>query len=313
VWAAFATAEGWKLWGLAQCRLDLRVGGRILSHYDPQGVLGDARTIENVILAYDPPATFAYRIGKTPDGFPFPQAWKGTWSVATLTDLGDGRTRLRLAGMGYTADPESQKMRAFFERGNAWSMAKLKAALEAEGAAPAAGPAGAPAAGTAPPAVPDPLAPLVAEAVVNAPPAEVWACWTTSAGMKSFLTDAKIELRVGGPFEVYFDPEAPDGKRGSEGCTVLAYEPSRMLAFSWSAPPSFSHARDHARLTWVVLHLEPAGARGCKVTLRHLGFAEQAALNPGHEPEWREVRAYFGKTWPSVLAALGDKFPPVGK
>src|SRR5204863_82628 len=74
---------------------------------------------------------FAFRIEKPPEKFPFPNAWKQTWSVATLTDLGDGRTVLRLSGVGYTADEESQKMRAFFQAGNAWTLKRLASHFDA--------------------------------------------------------------------------------------------------------------------------------------------------------------------------------------
>ena len=38
LWKVFATAEGFKTLGVAQCDLDLRLGGLIRSHYDSAGV-----------------------------------------------------------------------------------------------------------------------------------------------------------------------------------------------------------------------------------------------------------------------------------
>ena len=75
-------------------------------------------------------------------------------------------------------------------------------------------------------------------------PADVWKCWTTSEGFKSFSEcDSTIELKVGGPFEIYFRANNPEGERGSEGCKILSYEPGSMLSFSWNAPPKFAAAR----------------------------------------------------------------------
>lgn len=52
VWNIFATSDGYKALGPALAEVDLRVGGTIRSRYSGSGVLGDAETIENVILAY---------------------------------------------------------------------------------------------------------------------------------------------------------------------------------------------------------------------------------------------------------------------
>jgi uncharacterized protein YndB with AHSA1/START domain len=302
LWKTFATEEGWKDFGVAQCRMDLRPGGKVQTHYNPKGVLGDEGTIENEVLAFDPLHSFSFRISKPPKGFPFMNAYKNVWSVATLTDLGGGRSKLRLSMNGYTQDEESQKMRAFFEQGNGWVMQKLKSTLEGTAPTP-----------TEKPAAPQgALDPIIVETTVRAMPSEVWECWTTPRGMKSFLTNANIDLRIGGPFELYFGGEdVPPGQRGSEGCTILSYEPGRMLSFTWNAPPHLKHAR--AQHTWVVVNIEPHGPHASKVTLKHYGFAEKAAEFPAHEQEWKDTRAYFTNAWPKVLGALKHRFEPTDK
>ncbi|MDP7110937.1 MAG: SRPBCC domain-containing protein, partial [Myxococcota bacterium] len=86
---------------------------------------------------------------------------------------------------------------------------------------------------------------------LNADPAEVFRTWTTAEGLGALLdAEARVELRIGGPIEVFFMPDAPEGSRGSEGCQFLAYVPDRMLAFSWNAPPSIPETRNLH--TWVV-------------------------------------------------------------
>ena len=115
VWKVFSTPEGFKRLGVAQCDMDFRIGGAIRTHYNPEGVLGDEGTIESEILAFEPERMIAFRVRKPPKDFPFSEdTWKGTWTVATFTDLGGGRTHVRLTGMGYTTAEESQTMRAFF-------------------------------------------------------------------------------------------------------------------------------------------------------------------------------------------------------
>jgi uncharacterized protein YndB with AHSA1/START domain len=118
VWKVWSTSQGYRALGVALADVDLRIGGLIRSRYGADGVLGDEQTIENEILAYEPPRMIAVRVHKTPANFPFKEAWKRTWTVVTLTPLDGGRTLVRASSLGYGADPESQAMRRFFERGN---------------------------------------------------------------------------------------------------------------------------------------------------------------------------------------------------
>src|SRR5688572_21900248 len=80
VWKAFTTSEGWKLLGVAQADVDFRVGGKIRTHYEADGVLGDEGSIENTILAFEPERMLAFRATKAPKGFPYPlEALEKTW------------------------------------------------------------------------------------------------------------------------------------------------------------------------------------------------------------------------------------------
>ena len=142
LWKVWSTPEGFRKMGAAKCDMDFRIGGVIRSVYDPRVELGSESTIQNEILAYEPERMMAFRIHQPPKGFPFPNAWKSTWSVATMTDLGNGSTLVRLAGMGYDTTQESQKMKAFFRAGNAYVMGLLQAAFDSAGTTPS-GPASA--------------------------------------------------------------------------------------------------------------------------------------------------------------------------
>jgi uncharacterized protein YndB with AHSA1/START domain len=297
VWNVFSTAAGFKKLGVAQCEMDFRIGGLIRTHYDPQGVLGDEGTIENEILAYEPQRMMAFRIHKPPAKFPFPLAWRSTWNVVTLSDLGDGRTHVRLAGLGYDESEESQKMRQFFEKGNAWVLQHLQQQFDPAAPSPS-GPAHAD----------DPLAPIHHERVIELPRSEIWRLLTTNDGWRRlFEAEARIELRPGGPFEILFDPSAPQGQQGSEGCTVLSFIPDEMLSFTWNAPPNFARARQ--RRTWVVVRLDELAPTRTRVRLDHQGFGQQAAETPDARAEWEGVRAYFLQAWARVLGTLGEQSP----
>lgn len=118
VWKVISTSEGYKVLGPALAQVDLRIGGLIRSRYKSDGPLGDDETIENLILAYEPPTMIAMRIQKTPKNFPFKQAWKNPWTVLTLVRLDNQRTLLRAASLGYGTDEESIAMKNFFQHGN---------------------------------------------------------------------------------------------------------------------------------------------------------------------------------------------------
>ena len=118
VWKIFATSEGYKVLGPALAEVDLRVGGTIRSRYGADGTLGDAETIENTILAYEPPTMMALQITKTPQSFPFKNAWRAPWTVLTFAPIEGGKTNMRAASLGFGTDEESVAMRRFFEAGN---------------------------------------------------------------------------------------------------------------------------------------------------------------------------------------------------
>jgi uncharacterized protein YndB with AHSA1/START domain len=126
VWKVFSTSQGYTVLGPALAEVDLRVGGTIRSRYRADGTLGDAETIENVILAYEPPTMLALRIQKPPATFPFKEAWKKPWTVITLTPVDGGHTRVRVASLGYGSDDDSLAMRRFFESGNQQTIEALR-------------------------------------------------------------------------------------------------------------------------------------------------------------------------------------------
>jgi uncharacterized protein YndB with AHSA1/START domain len=126
VWKVFSTSEGYKAMGPALAEVDLKIGGTIRSRYRADGVLGDGETIENTILAYEPPTMIAMRIQKTPQSFPFKNAWKNTWTVVRLTPVGTDRTLVRATSLGYGSDEESLAMRRFFESGNQQTIESIR-------------------------------------------------------------------------------------------------------------------------------------------------------------------------------------------
>ena len=135
VWKVWTSGEGYKLVGVALAEVDFRIGGLIRSRYSAAGALGDDETIENRILAYEPQRMIAIRIERPPKSFPFREAWKSTWTVITLSEFENNRTRVRVASMGYGTNQESAAMRNFFERGNAATLKTLQRHFQSDAAA----------------------------------------------------------------------------------------------------------------------------------------------------------------------------------
>jgi len=137
---------------------------------------------------------------------------------------------------------------------------------------------------------------LTKEVEVAAPPMEVWQAWTSNEGIGSWWGPAQsnIELRIGGPFELLFSLEPPEGTRGSEGCKVLAYVPGESFSFTWNAPP---HLPLRSTNTWVVLSFAPSDS-GARVRLVHTGFLTG--------PDWDDYMEYFDGAWGRVLELLRD-------
>ncbi len=127
VWRVFSTPEGFRRLGVARAEMDFRPGGLIRSTYDAAQPLDGDGAIWTEILAYEPYRVLATRIRRPPKGFPFKEAWRHVWTVISLSDLGEGRTKVRIAMMGYGPDQESQAMREFFRTGNDGVMTTLQA------------------------------------------------------------------------------------------------------------------------------------------------------------------------------------------
>lgn len=128
VWHAFTTSHGLKALGVAQAEVDLRVGGHMKTHYDPEGVLGDPHTIVNEILAFEPLRMLAIRNIKAPEGFLNAEQFQSTWSVTYFEPVDDlrDRTRVRIVGLGWGDGPEWDKVYRFFEVGNAQTLQSLQ-------------------------------------------------------------------------------------------------------------------------------------------------------------------------------------------
>jgi uncharacterized protein YndB with AHSA1/START domain len=126
VWTAFSTGEGLRSWLAPHAEIDLRVGGIMRSNYNASGKLGDPETIENTILSFEPHRMISIRVSRAPENFPFPNAVYQMWTVVYFDAIRPNQTGIREVSLGFTTDPESQRMRAFFQKGNATTLSQLQ-------------------------------------------------------------------------------------------------------------------------------------------------------------------------------------------
>jgi uncharacterized protein YndB with AHSA1/START domain len=126
-----------------------------------------------------------------------------------------------------------------------------------------------------------------------------WTAWTTTEGVKTFFgPDAKIEARVDGAYEVYFNPYAAPGMKGADGMRILSLQEKKMLTFTWNAPPTMPEARKQR--TYVTVRFKSLEPNKTEVTLYHGGW--------GDGGEWDKAFLYFEKAWTSVLTAFEERF-----
>ena len=82
-----------------------RSAARSARHYDPKGKLGDAETIVNEILAYEPERMLTIRIKQAPASFQHRDGVAGHWTVLYFNPAGENMTHVRIVGLGYDDTP----------------------------------------------------------------------------------------------------------------------------------------------------------------------------------------------------------------
>lgn len=131
------------------------------------------------------------------------------------------------------------------------------------------------------------------------PRSEAWRKWTTHEGLRSFFgKDNRMELRTGGPFEIYFFDESETGKRGSEGCTVLDFLPEEMLSFTWNVPPQFAEVRASGFMNNVVIAFQEAPGNQVRIRITHSGWPEGEVFD--------EIFTYFDRAWDVALGWFAE-------
>lgn len=125
VWAAISTAEGWKRWAVPVAWAP--AADMIETSYTPTARPGDASTIRQQVLIRVPRRLMVFRTVKAPERFPDFDTYAKVVSAFELEPAGEGRTRVRLTGTGYSDSEAGRRLIGFFEKGNQVSLDALKA------------------------------------------------------------------------------------------------------------------------------------------------------------------------------------------
>jgi len=296
VYRLWTTAEGARRFLAPAAHIDTAVGGRYQIIFDPAGDPEGAShgTKGARILRLVPDREIAFEWPMPPFGPELGGPPIKTWVELRLEPAPGrpGRTRLRFAMEGFERGGKWDEAFALFGERN-WPLVLNRLIVYCRDKVSPDWTATKDEPG-------DRLDRLIFKtAVVKAPLSEVWKAWTTGEGVKTFFAeDALVDAVPGGPYEIYFSRDAPQGSRGSEGCKVLAVDPMRSFAFDWSAPPSMPAVR--AQRTNVQLLFEEHGPREVRVRLFSLGW--------GTGDEWLKAHQYFDRAWSFVLANLEKSF-----
>ncbi|MGA9583007.1 MAG: SRPBCC family protein [Allosphingosinicella sp.] len=136
VWAAIATAEGWKSWAAPVAWAP--APDMIETSYSPAARPGDPSTIRQQVLMRVPRRLMVFRTVKAPERFPDFDTYSKVVSAFELEPAGEGRTRVRLTGTGYADTEAGRRLLGFFEKGNQATLDALKARFVKAGALPPA-------------------------------------------------------------------------------------------------------------------------------------------------------------------------------
>jgi uncharacterized protein YndB with AHSA1/START domain len=135
------------------------------------------------------------------------------------------------------------------------------------------------------------------EVVIAAPIETVWRAWTTEEGLGVVSSRSRVDLTPGGEYSWFLDLE-PDaqGRRGSEGSTVVSVTAPREIVFDWTFPPVTPGLRESGATTRVEVRLESVGSG--RVALRLSAYGWEVG------EEWDRGYAYFDSAWQAVLERM---------
>jgi uncharacterized protein YndB with AHSA1/START domain len=123
VWEAVSTAHGWTTWAVP---VAWQIDDMLETSYSPTASPGDPSTIRQQILVREPERRLVFRTVKAPEGFPHFEAYRQVTVTIELEPLGESRTRVRLASVGFPDSEAGRELAGFFREGNRTTLEQLR-------------------------------------------------------------------------------------------------------------------------------------------------------------------------------------------
>ena len=126
VWNAWTTQQGLSKWIAPVVAVDLKIGGKIRTNYDPKARIGDAGTIELPIINYIEKQLITLKVDLN-DSFPrkVRDEDHNLQEIVQIVDSGTGKTRIVSSMVGWGSGKEWDDAYNFFARGNEWTYRQL--------------------------------------------------------------------------------------------------------------------------------------------------------------------------------------------
>lgn len=137
---------------------------------------------------------------------------------------------------------------------------------------------------------------IVETVILNCPAEKAFELFTLNKNLENWLTaKADVEARVGGKYELFWEPENPDNN-STIGCKILTIDKPNYLNFEWKGPKQYKHFMNTIQpLTNVTVIFTAQGAQ-TQLSLIHTGWR--------NTDEWEEARQYFVKAWKGAFSQL---------
>lgn len=126
VWRLWTTDAGLRSWLAPVAAIDLRPGGLFETSYNSASRIGDANNIRNRVIAFTPERLLVIQVAQAPPGFPHADDVRELTTLIEFEPIDAHTTRVRGSMLGYRAGQAYDDLYAFFERGNAYTFAKLQ-------------------------------------------------------------------------------------------------------------------------------------------------------------------------------------------